>query len=401
MPDARRTKVKGKPGVYFRELGGRRRYEITYVDSDGRRRWQTVPGFDNLDEAEAALGDVQQRLRKGERVAPSRQSFSELHDEWAAQLGVSERTREHYERDMRLHLLPRFGRRRVQEVTTDDVARLIVELGQKGLAGWTVRGVLTALSAMYAWAVRRGKAPLNPVSGLERGERPAAEGREKRILSREEIGRFLGDAPEPYRVLLATAVFSGLRLQELLGLRWLDVGQDALHVRHQLARMGGALMPLKTNAGKRDVALMPELATLLRRHRLASRHSHPEGFVFAGAAGKPLHFRNVQRRGMDEAVERAKLDQGKRAPTMHDLRHSFASLLIAQGLDVVYISRQLGHSNPATTLRVYASEFDSIRHADAARSALSEQFGKLLETATRNRPQEPSPETALVSAIRD
>jgi hypothetical protein len=77
---------------------------------------------------------------------------------------------------------------------------------------------------------------------------------------------------------------------------------------------------------------------------------------------------------------------------MHDLRHTFASLLIAQGVHVVFVSRQLGHANPATTLRVYASEFDRVRNADAARSALSAQFGGLLEgnageTAPRNQPQ--------------
>jgi integrase len=95
---------------------------------------------------------------------------------------------------------------------------------------------------------------------------------------------------------------------------------------------------LKTNAGKRDVVLMPELAALLRRHELASAHSTPDAFVFGSALGRPLHHRNVQRRGMDKAVEEAKLDKGKRDPTMHDLRHSFASLLIAQGLDVVFVS---------------------------------------------------------------
>jgi integrase len=111
-------------------------------------------------------------------------------------------------------------------------------------------------------------------------------------------------------VLLATGVFSGLRLQELLGLRWLDIDRESgeLHVCHQLSRKGGMLKPLKSGAGKRDVVLMPELAALLRRHEIASRHSRPEDFVFAGAVGKPLHFRNVQRRGMDEAVERAKLE---------------------------------------------------------------------------------------------
>ncbi len=387
----RRTKVKGKPGIYYREVGGARRYEITYLDTDGRRRWQTVPG--DLKEAEAALVAVKGKLQKGEAVRPSRLSFGELADEWTAQLNVSERTSEHYLRDLRLHLRPRFGRKRAQELSVDDVARLIRELEEKGLAGWTIRGVLTALSAMYSWAVRRGKVSHNPVRQLERGERPTAEGRDKRILSQEEIGKLLDAAPAPYRTLLATGVFSGMRLMELLGLRWCDVDREneLLRVRHQLSRKG-ELVKLKTNAGKRDVVLMPELAALLRRHALASRHSRPEDFVFAGAVGKPLHFRNVQRRGMDKAVEQAKLEQGKRDPTMHDLRHSFASILIAHGADVVFVSRQLGHANPATTLRVYASEFDRVRNADAARSALSAQFGGLLgnglETAPRNQPQE-------------
>jgi integrase len=159
------------------------------------------------------------------------------------------------------------------------------------------------------------------------------------------------------------------------------------------------LKPLKTKAGKRDVALMPELAALLRRHQLASRHSEPGDFVFCGTAGRPLHHRNVQRRGMDETVERAKFNGGQRAPTMHDLRHTFASLLIAEGLDVVYVAGQLGHASSATTLRVYASEFDRVRNAAAARSALSAGFGNLLETATRNRPQPPELETAQVSRI--
>jgi integrase len=401
---ARRTKVvkKGYSGVYFRDTADGRRYEITYLDSDGRRRWQTVQGFDNLDEANAVLGELTQRLRKGERVAPTRLKFAELYEEWRTQLRLSERTLDHYERNMRLYLLPRFGRRKAQDVSVDDVARLIAELERQGLANWTIRGVLTALSAMYAWAVRRGRLSVNPVRGLERGERPPAEGRDKRILSRDEIGRLLEAAPAPYRTLLATGVFSGLRLQELLGLRWQDVDHEIgeLHVRYQLTRKGSTLKPLKSKAGKRDVALMPELAALLRRHQFASRHTRPDDFVFAGAAGRPLHFSNVQKRGMGKAVELAGFNGGKRAPTMHDLRHTFASLLIAQGLDVVFVSRQLGHANPATTLRVYASEFDRARNADAARSALSAGFGNVLETATRNHRQQPKLETAQISQIR-
>ena len=108
---------------------------------------------------------------------PSRQTVDELYEEWSGQLRVSERTLDHYTRDYRLHLKRRLGRRKAQDVTVDDVARLIGELEREGLAGWTIRGVLTALSAMYSWAVRRGRLAVNPVRGLERGERPAAEGR--------------------------------------------------------------------------------------------------------------------------------------------------------------------------------------------------------------------------------
>jgi Phage integrase family len=114
---------------------------------------------------------------------------------------------------------------------------------------------------------------------------------------------------------------------------------------------------------------------------------------------RPLHDRNVQKRGMDEAVDRAKFNGGQRAPTMHDLRHTFASLLIAEGLDVVFVTRQPGHANAATTLRVYASEFNRVRNADATRSAFSAGFGNLLETATRNQSQPASLETAMVTPI--
>src|SRR5262249_41952471 len=141
----RRTKVKNHSGVYYRTMSRGRRYEVTYLDSDGHRRWQTVPGYDNLVEAEALLGEKREKLRRGERVAPSRQTFAQLYEEWMAQLNLAERTLDHYARDARLHLLPRFGRRRAQALTTDDVARLISELRKQGLAGWTVRSVLTCL----------------------------------------------------------------------------------------------------------------------------------------------------------------------------------------------------------------------------------------------------------------
>jgi hypothetical protein len=85
-----------------------------------------------------------------------------------------------------------------------------------------------------------------------------------------------------------------------------------------------------------------------------------------------MAWRNVARRGMDKAVENAKLDKvpGKRRPSLHDLRHTFASLLVAQGLDVVFVSKQLRHKRTSVTLDVHADQFNRAESEDRARSAV-------------------------------
>jgi integrase len=100
------------------------------------------------------------------------------------------------------------------------------------------------------------------------------------------------------------------------------------------------------------VILAAPLAKRLREHRLASRNKAPSDFVFANTLSRSLDYRDVGE-GFRQAVKRA----GLQAPgklTLHSLRHTFASLLIARRLDVVFVSRQLGHANPSITLTVYA-----------------------------------------------
>ena len=124
---------------------------------------------------------------------------------------------------------------------------------------------------------------------------------------------------------------------------------------------------------------MPALARLLREHQAASRFSKKGDYVFASHKGTPLHYRNLAQRGLAKAVEDAGLD-GDGLPRLrwHDLRHTFASLLIAQGANVVFVSRQLGHASPDITLRVYAHLFDQAEHAQRARDALEASFGATL-----------------------
>jgi integrase len=374
---ARRTKTRF-PGVWWRQNAkGRRRYEITFIDSTGKRRWQVVDGGE--EDARRELGRVQDRLFRGERVAPERRTFAEVADEWLPrQSALRPRTIEKYENGIRVHLKPRIGHLRMAEIDEDVIARLISDLREAGLKPWTIRGVLTPLGRILNYAVRHGFAARNPLRTLEKGERPKTESRRQRVLNDDEIGELLEAAGALYRPILATAAYTGMRLSEVLGLVWGDVDLEGgfIEVEYQLSRKGERVEP-KTPQAKRKIVLMPALGRLLREHKLASPYSKDEDLVFCTARGTPHGYRNIERRGLDAAAEKAGLEDLH----FHDLRHTYASVLIELGADIVFLSNQLGHANPAITLGVYSHMIRLDAHAERTRQLLEQRGGNVLETS--------------------
>ena len=113
--------------------------------------------------------------------------------------------------------------------------------------------------------------------------------------------------------------------------------------------------------------------------------------MFASSVGAGLDH-TVPRRALKRAVKSAEADDSdKPALRFHDLRHTFASVLVAQGENVVFVSRQLGHASPDITLRVYSHLFDQAEHAERATAALEASFGNALETVGCNGAQGASP----------
>ena len=347
-----------------------------YLMVGGRPCFKTVGT--KLSEARRKRDLLSAKAQEGSLPQPCRLTFGELAETWIegfeAQVDAgerSERTLEHYRYHLDQHLLPAFGGRRIQSLTTDDCARLISSLRAKGLAPKTVAGALVPLGRVLALALRRGYIHDNPVRRLDQSERPRIAGREQRILTHEEIGKLLAACLPRYRPLIATALYSGMRLSELLGLTWADVDltEGVIRVRYQLsrARVGkpARRVRLKTKAAVRDVPLLPQLAALLKRHKLASPFSGDRDCVFATGIGTPLGYRNVARRGLTRAAKTAGIEQeGRRPLRVHDLRHTFASHLIVDlRLDIAQVSRVLGHARPSITLDTYTHLFDRAAHA--------------------------------------
>src|SRR5439155_17465811 len=110
------------------------------------------------------------------------------------------------------HRLPASGRKRLQELSTDDCARLVATLRAKGLAPKTVAGALVPLGRVLALALRRGHIQDNPLRRLEASERPRIQRREQRVLTHTELGTLLAACLPRYRPLVATALYTGMRL---------------------------------------------------------------------------------------------------------------------------------------------------------------------------------------------
>jgi integrase len=359
----------------------------------GKPRFRTVG--ENLDEARAARALLIEAGRRGEvPVAPSLR-FGPLADRWIARYerlvtgGQRKvRTLEAHRYYVDQHLRPRLDRRRVSAITVQDVSRLIASMRARGCSEKTTANAVATLHSVLRFALRQGWIVDDPVAKLEAGERPRPERRRQRILGRNEIRRLLAACPPRGLPLVITALYTGMRISELLGLAWQDVDLDegVIHLRAQLSRahrgMPSRRVAPKTRAVIREIPLAPQLAAVLPAHRTAPPKTSAEAWVFPSQAGTPFGHRNAQRRVLMRAATRAGLEDNGWPPLrFHDLRHTFAShVIIDLGLDVAQVSRILGHASVTITLDVYTHLFDQARHAGEVRTKMAASaFAALIE----------------------
>jgi integrase len=384
-----RRRVRVERGIY-RERSGK--YTVCFM-LDGKPAFRTV-GYD-LCAARRERTAFMEAARWGAVAAAPEMRFGLIAGWWLEryQRRVAagerrERTLDDHRYQLEHHLLPVFGERLLREITPQEVCSLIDDLREARRSEHTIASALGTLQSVMRFAVRNGWVPDSPVDKLEHDERPHPTPRTQRVLGRNEIARLLEACLPAYRVLIATAVYTGMRHSELLGLIWDDVNLDgdAIHVRAQLSRAhrgrpAERVRP-KTRAGARQIPLSPQLAAVLREHRKSSKFKTATDWVFVTSNGTPLGHRNVYRSALVRAAHAAGLNQDDSRLRLHDLRHTFAShLIIDVGLDVVQVSRILGHSSVSTTLDIYAHLFEEARHTADIRARMSRsEFARLLDT---------------------
>jgi integrase len=311
--------------------------------------------FPSLAEARAWRSEAQTAIRRGTLRAPSQVTLREASEAWleGARIGsIRNRSGDRYkpsvirgyETSLRLRVLPELGNREFSEIRRRDIQDLADRLLGEGLDPSTIRNTLMPLRAIFRRALARGDIAVNPTRGLEL---PAVRGKRDRIVSPEEAKALLAALPEGDRTLWATALYGGLRRGELQALRWgdLDLANGVIRVERAWDVQEGPIEP-KSRAARRRVPI----PAILRDYLVEHRHGRPGalGHVFGRPDGKAFDGPTVDGRAK-AAWRRAGLEP----ITLHEARHTFASLMIAAGVNAKALATYMGHASVTITLDRY------------------------------------------------
>ena len=194
----------------------------------------------------------------------------------------------------------------------------------------------------------------------------------------EEIRLFLENVNSNYYTLFLTAVMTGMRRGELLALQWGDIDWNSNQISIRRSIYRGEFFSPKSKNSIRRIVVTPILRQALEQHRLLGKKSEL-GLIFSNKNGLPLNPENLIKREFHSALDRA----GLRRIRFHDLRHSYASLLISQGENIKFIQSQLGHSSAKTTLDRYGHLMPNLEN-DAARRLDETVFGSFVRKLLEN-----------------
>ena len=343
----------------------------------GTQKWERAGGSKRT--AEKLLAKRMNQINAGTYQEFEKILFEEFSARWLsdyAKVSVKVSTYISYETIVRLHLNPRFGKQFLHRISTADIQKFVSEkITKDELTPKSVVNFLVPLKEMFKHAVAWGFIKRDPSLYVKR---PRVELEEMDFFTPEEIRLFLDNVNPNCYTLFLTAVMTGMRRGELLALQWGDIdwNSNQISVRRSIYR--GEFVNPKSKNSIRRIVITPILRQALEQHRLLGRKSEL-GLIFSNGDGLPIDPDNLVKREFFPALDRA----GLRRIRFHDLRHSYASLLISQGENIKFIQSQLGHSSAKTTLDRYGHLMPNLEN-DAARRLDKTVFGSFVRKLLEN-----------------
>ncbi|MGB9802640.1 tyrosine-type recombinase/integrase [Desulfofundulus sp.] len=326
-----------------------------------RRKWVTVQGTKK--DAEKVLAKLLTEIYEGRAgTAPARLTLGEYLDRWleTVEMGVKPSSIRTYRKEVGWWKEGLLGNIPLAKLTPLDVQRAVAVLGTR-FAPRTVRGAFAILRAALRQAVKWGLLGKDPTDGVKL---PPTYASEMKVWTEEDIVRFLRTARKShYYPLFVLALSTGMRIGELLGLKWEDVDLETgeVYIKRTLidrSIIKGVVFALpKTRTSSRKVPLDPFTVEILKQHKKKQTEARlkkgPDwtdyGLVFCTNRGLPLYHSNI-RAAFKRTVRRA----GVPLIRFHDLRHTHATLLLKKSVHPKIVAERLGHSSIKITLDTYS-----------------------------------------------
>lgn len=350
-------KANGEGSVYRRKSDGRWSASISLPN--GKRKHFLGRDRDEVVRKQRAALKGQD---DGLPIIVERQTVAQFMQRWlkASKASLRPRTWERYEQYVRLHVEPTLGKHQLANVTPLHLQRLYSRKIEEGLSSTTVHHLHAMLHRALKQAVRWNVVPRNVADFVDA---PRVEHHEITTLSAHQASKLLETAQgNRLEALYVTALTTGMRQGELLGLRWRDVDLERASVQirgtMQATKEGLQFAETKTRGSRRHVLLPSRTVDALRRHRAAQAQERlrlgpaweDNDLVFANEVGKPIAAGNLLKRSFEPLLKRAGLPRMR----FHDFRHSAATLLLEQGIQAKIVQEMLGHTRISTTLDLYS-----------------------------------------------
>jgi integrase len=355
---------------HVRERGKGNWYAVLSVKDPqtGKRKvkWHSLPGCNGKREAENECRRILQEMIGGGYVNSNKITVAEFLDRWDrdyAAANVSPKTRERYNQLIKNQIKPSIGQLHMQKLRPVHLTEMYAKLLEGGLSGRTVNHVHRLLHVVLGHAAAWEIVKHNIASVVDA---PKAADAQIVILTPEQVGQVLTRVQgRTLKPIVSTALATGARRGELLALRIGDFDPASRTLRIERAieqtKSGLRIKQPKTKHGRRTIALPPTVADELRAHivrvqerrlALGMGRATDDDLLFPRYDGQ-MRSPHWLTQKFEQLMSSMKIE----GPTFHSLRHTHASQLIASGMDVLTISRRLGHGSPTITLRVYGHLF--------------------------------------------
>lgn len=329
-------------------------------DGKPRRHFETVRG--KKGDAQRRLTELLSSLDKGVYTPPGRLTVADLFAQWRdgyVRTNCSMRTLDAIESIAKHHLIPALGHVQLKQLQPSMIQAYYSQALEKPLSARSVHYHHRILKQSLKYAVRQGYLGRNP---CELVYPPSPKGKPMRTLTQSEVMDLLiAASANSHYPIIYTAVSTGLRQAELLGLRWRDIDTSShyISVNRSLYKRRGIceFIEPKTSHSRRRVAMTAKLAEFLAEYKLERQRLYYQvgkamtldDLVFANHEGNPVDP-GVLSHVFGKIAKRAGLENVR----FHDLRHTFASLMLQRGAKPKVISEALGHASVAFTMDVYS-----------------------------------------------